>query len=233
MKKTLFILAASLLVSGNAFAGGAVHVEKQEWSFDSISADWEKDKMKRGYTVATQVCMSCHSFKYISHRNLMKVGFSEAEVMAMAAEMDMKMNDPMLSILTDEDAMDSYGKAIPELSVMNRARAGGADYTYALLTGYSEEVPADFEGMNYNTVFPGHNIAMPSPLMDDIVEYADGTPATIKQMAHDISYFMQWTAEPELLERKKLGTYVLIYLVLFAILTILLKRRIWLRLNKE
>jgi ubiquinol-cytochrome c reductase cytochrome c1 subunit len=233
MKKTLFILAASLVLSGNAFAGsGAAHFAKQEWSFDSITAEWEKDKIKRGYTVATQVCMNCHSFKYISHRNLKEVGFSEVEAMAMAAELDIKMNDPLVSLLTAEDAKGAYGKEVPDLSVMNRARAGGADYVYALLTGYPLEVPIDFEGIYYNTVFPGHNIAMPAPLMDDLVEYEDGTPATVQQMAHDVTYFMQWTAEPELLERKKLGVYVLIYLVLFALLTMLLKKRIWRRVKK-
>lgn len=231
MKKTLFILAASLVVSGNAFAGGAAHFEKRDWEFDSLTAEWDKDTIQRGYTVATQVCMSCHGFKYISHRNLMEVGFSEAEAMTMAAELGVKMNDSLLSAMSAEDAKDTFGKAVPDLAIMNRARGGGADYVYALMTGYSEEIPMDFEGMNYNTAFPGNNIAMPAPLMDDLVEFHDGTAATVEQMAHDVAYFMQWTSEPEMLDRKKTGVYVILYLILLSILLIALKKRVWRRVH--
>ncbi len=232
MKKIIFTLAVSLVFSASAFASSGNEVEKQEWSFNKLTANWEKDKIKRGYTVATQVCINCHSFKYVSHRNLMEVGFSEVEAMAMAATMDTKINKPLLSALEPTDAKDSFGKIPPDLSVINKAREGGADYVYAILTGYPEEIPIDFEGANYNTAFAGHNIAMPAPLSEDLIEYEDGTPATIEQMAHDVAYFLQWTAEPELLKRKKLGTYVLVYLFIFAILAILVNRRIWARLKK-
>src|SRR3546814_17779447 len=79
------------------------------------------------------------------------------------------------------------GAAPPDLSLMIKARVGGPDYTYGILTGYHEP-PEGFEmqpGLNYNAVFPGHQIAMPQPLSEDAVEYADGTPATVEQMSHD------------------------------------------------
>ena len=83
---------------------------------------------------------------------------------------------------------------------------GGADYIYSLLNGY-KEFPDDFEseGMYYNIAYPGNQIAMSSPIMDDIVEYDDGTEATHSQIAKDITSFLAWTAEPELEERKALG----------------------------
>ena len=93
----------------------------------------------------------------------------------------------------------------PDLSLIVKARAGGADYLYSLLSGY-KEFAEDFEaseGMYYNIFYPVNQIAMPSPIMDDIVEYDDGTEATQSQIAKDVTSFLAWTAEPELEERKK------------------------------
>ena len=230
MKKLLSLLTVLTLVSASALAAGSsVELPKQPWSFQSVKADWEKDKIYRGYQVATQVCMSCHGFKYIKHRDLMKVGFTEAEVKKLAEEMEMSVMDTFKSALSDEDAIAAYAKALPDLSVMNKARPGGADYTYALLTGY-KEAPEGFnlpDTGSYNEYFPGHVIAMPAPLAEGQVDYFDGTNATVEQMANDVAYFMQWTAEPELTTRQQLGVYVLLYVFILAILLYFTKKRIW------
>jgi ubiquinol-cytochrome c reductase cytochrome c1 subunit len=105
----------------------------------------------------------------------------------------------------------------------------GPDYLYALMTGYAE-APAGFQlapGMNYNKAFPGHQIAMPNPLSDGQVEYADGTPATVENYARDVTAFLMWTAEPKLEERKKMGLKVLVYLIILAGLLYLSKRALW------
>jgi ubiquinol-cytochrome c reductase cytochrome b/c1 subunit len=109
----------------------------------------------------------------------------------------------------------------------------GADYIYALLTGF-KDAPADFHmapGMNYNVAFPGHQIAMPPPLSDGVVTYEDGTPATVQQYARDVVAFLSWAAEPHMEERKKLGLRVLFYLVILAALLYLSKRALWRRLH--
>ena len=127
-------------------------------------------------------------------------------------------------------AAASNGGAIPpDLSLVAKSRKGGPDYIYALLTGYVE-APADFElleGLNYNTYFPGNQIAMAPPLDDDAVEYADGTPATLEQMSSDLATFLMWTAEPKLEERKRVGIKVLLFLIVFTGLLYAVKRRVW------
>jgi cytochrome c1 len=105
----------------------------------------------------------------------------------------------------------------------------GPDYLYAVLTGYSEP-PAGFQtapGMNYNKAFPGHQIAMPKPLSDGQVDYADGTPATVENYAKDVTAFLMWTAEPKLEERKRMGLKVMVYLIILAGLLYLSKRKLW------
>ncbi|MEM7073273.1 MAG: cytochrome c1, partial [Pseudomonadota bacterium] len=110
-----------------------------------------------------------------------------------------------------------------------RGSASGADYVYALLTGYGPK-PDDLvmgEGMSYNQYFPGGQIAMAAPLYDDLIEYADGTPATVEQMSHDVTTFLAWTAEPKLEQRKQMGLSVMLFLVFLLLLTVATKRRIW------
>lgn len=231
-----FILAALLMLPLAAHANEGAALPHQTWSFEGFRAGWDKAQLYRGYQVFTQVCMACHSAKYISHRDMMRAGFTEAEVAALAKNLNMGLNDKLKTGLAPEDAIGSYGKVPPDLSMINKARQGGADYTYAVLTGYGED-PQEIaealpngipEGAHFNRAFPGHAIAMPNPLnAPDLVTYSDGTPASIDQMAHDVSTFLQWTAEPERFDRNHLGVYVLLYLLVFTVLAYLTKRVIW------
>ena len=112
---------------------------------------------------------------------------------------------------------------------MVEARIGGPNYLYSLLTGYTDP-PADvevMEGMNYNAYFAGHQIAMAAPLSEDAVEYADGTKATVAQMAEDITVFLAWASEPNMEERKGMGMKVMLFLIVFCGLLIAVKRRVW------
>jgi ubiquinol-cytochrome c reductase cytochrome c1 subunit len=105
----------------------------------------------------------------------------------------------------------------------------GPDYIYAVLTGYSD-APAGFklnEGLNYNKAFPGHQIAMPQPLTDAVVDYEDGTPNTLEQEAKDVTSFLAWAAEPHLVERKKMGLWVLAYLAILVGLLYVAKKTLW------
>jgi len=106
---------------------------------------------------------------------------------------------------------------------------GGADYVYAIMTGYAD-APEGMEladGMNYNKYFSGHQIAMPNPLADDVVEYTDGTPATLENYAKDVTEFLMWAAEPKLEERKRLGFRVLFYLLTLSGLLFFAKKLVW------
>jgi ubiquinol-cytochrome c reductase cytochrome c1 subunit len=119
----------------------------------------------------------------------------------------------------------------PDLSLMCKARAGGPDHIYAILTGY-EEPPADFklnEGMNYNKYFAAgaHQIAMPPPLSDGVVTYADGTEATVPQMARDVSHFLCWAAEPNLNDRHQTGVMVMLFLIVLTGCLYAVYRKVW------
>lgn len=233
--KNLLLALAFAFTATFAHAAEDEGISHQKWSFEGVNGKWDKAELYRGYTVATQVCLACHSFKYVTHRDLMRAGFTENEVKTMAAALKMDINDKFITGLDSETAVGSYGKVPPDLSLMPKAREEGADYVYSVLTGYSEDPAVIAEhfpsglpaNAHFNKAFPGHAIAMPQPLQADAVSYEDGTKATLEQEAHDVATFLQWTAEPERIERQHLGVYVLLYLVIFTILAYLTKRAIW------
>jgi Cytochrome c1 len=116
-----------------------------------------------------------------------------------------------------------------------KARPGGSNYIYSVLVGY-EDPPAGMEldeGVYYNKYMIGNKIKMSSPLSEGIVEYADGTEASVNQMAKDVTTFLSWAAEPELEERHRTGVKVIIYLILLTVLVYLSMKKIWSRIDSE
>ena len=242
------ILGAALaLATGAASAAEVPKLPAQDWSFDGIFGTYDRAELRRGVQVYNEVCASCHGLKLVAYRNLNDVGFSADDVKAIAAEFEVtdgpnddgdmftrpaRPADRFQSPFENDQAARAAnnGSLPPDLSVITKARKGGSDYIYALLAGYAEEPPADFEladGMYYNKVFPGHQIAMAPPLDDDAVEYADGTEATTAQMARDVTTFLVWAAEPEMEERKRLGIKVMLFLLVLTGLLYALKRKTW------
>ncbi|MCE3231961.1 MAG: fbcH [Rickettsiaceae bacterium] len=238
---------ALLIGMNNAYASSeSEHPKQMQWQFDGFFGTVDKQSAQRGFQVYKEVCASCHSLKLNSYRDLAAIGFSEAEVKAIAAEATAKdgPNDAgdmferpgrpsdkfVPPFANDNAARASNGGALPpDLSLIVKARPDGANYIYSLLTGYITP-PADVklgEGMNYNPYFPGHQIAMPSPLSDGRVTYQDGTEATVDQMSKDVVDFLQWAAEPEMEARKRMGVKVFAYLFVFTVLFYLAKKRLW------
>ena len=225
------------------------------WSFKGFFGKFDRASLQRGYQVYTEVCSSCHSLKYLSYRNLYEPGgpeFSKEQAKAIAANFEVtdgpnddgdmfvrpaKLSDKFVNpYQNDKEAMASNGGAYPpDMSVLIKARSGGADYIYSLLLGY-EDPPNDVildDGVYYNKYMIGQKIKMASPLLEGIVEYSDGTEATVDQMAKDVTTFLAWAAEPELEVRHKLGIKVIIYLLLLTILVYLSMKKIWSRIDSE
>ena len=229
--KTLLMASALVVTAFSAqAAGSSVELPKQDWGFKDANFQWDKKELMRGYEVAKNVCLACHNFDYFKHRNLQEIGFSEEEAKFLAKDLELKVGDSMKSPLTAEDAVAAYAKELPDLSMMVRARPGGADYVYALLTGY-EETPEGTEIPDtayYNKYYPGHAIAMPAPLTQGgQIDFWDESESSIEDMARAVTYFMAWTAEPEMEQRQRTGTFALIYLFILAGLLYAIKRRIW------
>ncbi|MFM7689467.1 MAG: cytochrome c1 [Alphaproteobacteria bacterium] len=227
-------------------AGGDIVIPDRKFSFDGVFGTYDRASAQRGFQVYKEVCAACHSMRLLSYRNLRDLGLTEAQVAAIASQFEIKDGpndegqmferpgrpaDRFRSPFANDAAARAAnnGALPPDLSVMTKARAGGADYLFALLTGYEDPPPGVtvMDGMHFNRYYPGHQIAMGAPLNPDQVDYADGTSATVEQMAHDVSTFLQWAAEPELEQRRALGVKIIIFLTILAGLTYAVKRKIW------
>ena len=241
-------LAACLLFGASAAtAAEKMTYEAQNWSWQGIFGTYDRGQLQRGLQVYKEVCAACHALDYIAFRNLADLGYSKKEIQAFAKTFEVtneepnsdgeifqrpgKANDYFPSPFPNEQAARAAnnGAYPPNLSLMVEARANGADYLYALMTGYKDAPKGVtlYEGMSYNTAFPGHQIAMAAPLSEGAVEYKDGTKATVAQMATDVTAFLAWAAEPNLEERKKMGFKVMLFLVAFLIILVAMKRRTW------
>ena len=256
MRAQLLAIAATLgLVFAGAglahAAGGEAELPDHDWKHTGVFGTFDRGELQRGFQVFQEVCASCHSLEFIAFRNLAEIGFSEEQIKAIAAEYEVEDgpdNEGEMFMRTarpsdyfpapfanPQAARASNGGALPpDLSLIVKARDHGIDYLFGILTGYEEEAPDGIElieGMSYNHYFPGNQIAMPEPLYEEAVEYADGTVPTLEQLANDVSVFLAWTAEPELEFRKKTGLKVLIFIAIFTALIYIIKRRIWARLH--
>ena len=255
IKLICFIFLSSILLSQNILAGEKKELLTSDWSFKGYFGKFDRAALQRGYQVYTEVCASCHSMKYLSYRNLSEKGgpeFSEEQAKAIAANFEVtdgpnddgdmftrsaKLSDKFVQpYRNDKEAMASNGGAYPpDMSVLVKARSGGADYVYSLLLGY-EDPPSGAtldDGVYYNKYMYGNNIKMPKPLMDGQVEYNDGTEATEQQMAKDVVTFLAWSAEPHLEARHKIGFRAIIYLIVITILVYFSMKKIWSRVESE
>jgi ubiquinol-cytochrome c reductase cytochrome c1 subunit len=259
MKKNSFIKLLVTILITTFFFGKAYSSSKDllkiDWSFAGLTGKFERDSLQRGYQVYKEVCSSCHSMKYLSYRNLGQKGgpeFTLEEVKAIAASYDVedgpnsegemyerpgRPSDHFVNPYpNDNAAIAANGGAYPpDMSVLAKARTGGANYIYSILLGY-EEKPVGFvldEGVYYNKYMDGNKIKMMSPLSDDLIEYTDGTNATQAQMAKDVTTFLTWAAEPHLEARHRTGTKVIIYLIILATLVYFSMKKIWSRVDAE
>ncbi len=249
MRMTALLLGAFLTIAAAApaLAGDEAKPPKNgHFSFEGPFGTFDRAAAQRGLQVYRNVCSACHGLKYIAFRDLMGLGYSADEAKAIAAEYQItdgpdqngdmferpgKLSDRFPSPFPNEQAARAAnnGALPPDLSLIVEAREGGADHVYSVLTGYGEPPASETlrPGQYWNDYFPGHKIAMPPPLQDDLVEFADGTPATVDQMAHDVATFLAWAAEPNMEERKRLGLAVLIYLSFLTVLLYLTYRKVW------
>jgi ubiquinol-cytochrome c reductase cytochrome c1 subunit len=218
----------------------------QQWSFDGVFGTYDRAALQRGFQVYKEVCSACHPVNHLYFRDLTAIDYTPDQVKAIAAsyqctdgpndqgqmfQRPCRPADPIPGpFANDQAARAANGGALPpDLSMIVNAREGGPDYVYAILNGF-KPAPSGFAvppGKYYNEYFPGHLIAMPPPLTDGQVTFADGIKATVPQMAHDVATFLNWASHPNLEARHRTGAKVFLFLIVAVGVFYAAKRKIW------
>jgi len=230
---------------------------------DGPFGKFDNRQLQRGFQVYSEVCSACHSLHLVSFRDLKELGYNDAEIKKIAS--DWKTQVPSINPDTGEPstrkalpsdtfpapfaneiaARAANNNALPpDLSLITKAREGGAAYVHSLLTGYANQAGYRNEkgevllqkfpdaktppNLHFNPYFANLNIAMPPPLTTaGQVTYEDGTKPTVDQMATDVAAFLVWTAQPDLARRHAAGIAVVIFLLFATILAYLAYQQIW------
>lgn len=247
----LAILLAGLVAPASPAAAQESEIAtppKLSWSFAGPFGKYDQAQLQRGLKIYHDVCSNCHSLSLLAFRNLADPGgpgYSAAQAAAFAAQYKLSAADHFPA--PNEAVISSFPTRPPDMSVLAKARGyprgfpgfvfdfftqyqeQGVDYIAALLKGY-ENPPQGVTvppGTFYNRYFPSHNLAMPQPLSAGQIMYEDGSPPTLEQYSQDIAAFLMWAAEPRLVERKRIGFTVMIYLIALAGLLYLTKKKVW------
>lgn len=246
------VLACAISMTSAMAAGAAGEIKDHEWTFEGPFGYFDKAALQRGFQVYTEVCSSCHGLEYIAFRNFSDLGYSEAEIKAIAAEYEVTDGpdgegemftrnaipaDRFPSPYANENAAraSNGGAYPPDLSLITKARPDGANYLYSLLVGYkdaphSDEIP---DGMYYNTAYSGNLIAMPQPLYGDDIELAGDGDTSIEALSEDVVTFLAWAAEPEMESRKRTGIAVMLFLFVMCFVSYGSMRYIWADIKKS
>ena len=189
---------------------------------ESIRVDTSLPAIERGVDDLMNNCHSCHTLRYIKYRDLAKLGIDKKKIDEWRG--DQPLDAPLASLMSDEAAMQSFGLVPPDLSLMTKAREGGASYVYSYLLGYYNTP----EGLTSNRIFP--ETKMPDPLgISGTTDPAQRDE--LRKTAHDIVSFLSWAADPHEQERHRLGYYVIGYLVILTLLLYFVKDQVWSRLK--
>ena len=262
-----FVLLISLITGISAsFSSPATPTAEEEFhkepkhlrlASDGPLGKFDLQQLQRGFQVYKEVCSACHSLKLVAFHDLHALGYEEPEIKAIANQwaIEVPSENPETGEASTRKAIppdnfpspyanETAARAAnnnalpPDLSLITKAREGGAAYVYSILTGYQrqpaqllKEFPAAKTppALHYNPYFATLNIAMPPPLTSDgQVTYAPGNPApTVKQMATDVAAFLVWAGEPKLENRHRSGIAVVIFLLFGTVLGYLAYRQIW------
>ncbi|HEX3810668.1 MAG TPA: cytochrome c1 [Rhizomicrobium sp.] len=229
----------------------------EHWSFEGPFGTYDRGELQRGFQVYKEVCSACHSLNRVSFHDLGDaggLGFTDAQVKALALSYKVPAGPNDKGETTDANGTpltrpgipadhfpppfaneqaaraSNNGALPPDLSLIVKAREGGPQYVYSIVTGDSTKAPAGFHltaNKYYDPYFPGRNISMPPPLSKGQVTFNDGTPNDVASEAHNVVAFLSWASEPKMDERKQLGFGVMAFLLLLSGLLFLSYRRVW------
>jgi len=214
--KKIIILVLSLGLAGVAFA------ESDKFPLTEREIPQDQASIKKGAMIYYNLCRICHDMKYIRFRHLQDIGFSKKEVDKLRGKQ--LATEKFRRLMSDKNSTTLFGMVAPDLSVMAKARDDGAQYIYTLMTSYYAVSDTSYD----NKFFP--KVRMPDVFAISLAQNNE-EKIVIENKAKDVSAFLLWASDPRAEERKSLGVYVILYLIVLSIMFYFLMKRVWARLD--
>ncbi len=212
--RTLLKIVLLSCISLSAWANEAV--------LDKVNLENDLKSIERGADTLMGACHSCHTLKYVHYRDLLNFGMDKQKVEAWRG--DQPLDSALVAQMSEADAINMFGKAPPDLSLMVKAREGGPNYVYSYLLGYYQKP----DGSTGNHIYS-------ETKMPDILNSGGSTEgkqhAEVQAQARDIVSFLTWVSDPHEAERLRLGYYVIGYLIVLTTLLYFVKKQVWSKLN--
>jgi ubiquinol-cytochrome c reductase cytochrome c1 subunit len=227
--KTISILILLLIQSSFIFASEEVYLEKAPIDLS------DQPSLQKGARTFINYCLNCHSAKYMRYNKLLDIGLSKKDIKENLLFTGKKIGDPMEISMPVAESKKWFGATPPDLSVVARSR--GSDWIYSYMKGFYRDSSREI-GWN-NIVYV--NSAMPHILWElqgeKKLDQKTGKLSLIKagklnekeydSVITDLTNFITYMSEPGQLKRKKMGFYVVGFLLLLLVLTVKLKKEFW------
>ena len=195
----------------------------------------DQPSLQKGARTFINYCLNCHSAKYMRYNKLLDIGLSKKDIKDNLLFTGKKIGDPMEISMSVKDSKKWFGAAPPDLSVVARSR--GSDWIYSYMKGFYRDNSREI-GWN-NLVYV--NSAMPHILWElqgeqeldkntgnlNIIKAGKLNQKEYDAVITDLTNFITYMSEPDQLKRKKMGFYVIGFLLLLLVLTINLKKEFW------
>ncbi|KGJ91232.1 cytochrome c1 [Colwellia psychrerythraea] len=236
MKKLIIAATFGIFVGLVALTPLSATASGPSIALDNANNDLsDKESLKKGFKTYINYCLGCHQLQYQRYnRTFTDLGIEEADGIANYMYTGDKVGGHILNSMPKKEAASWFGSAPPDLTLEARLRSPDWIYTYLRSFHIDESRPF---GVN-NTVFK--DVGMPHVLQDlqgvsTIDEHGKLSPAmggtlTAEEydvVVRDLTNFLEYVGEPNKLERKALGYWVLAFLFFFFILSYFLKKEYW------
>ena len=227
--KKIIIFIMLLIQSSFIFASEEIYLEKAPIDLS------DQPSLQKGARTFINYCLNCHSAKYMRYNKLLDIGLSKKDIKENLLFTGKKIGDPMEISMPVAESKKWFGATPPDLSVVARSR--GPDWIYSYMKGFYRDSSREI-GWN-NIVYA--NSAMPHILWElqgeQELDKKTGKLSLIKagklnqkeydSVITDLTNFIAYMSEPGQLKRKKMGFYVVGFLLLLLVLTVKLKKEFW------
>jgi len=238
------VLLVTFLATTGAYASAGSQMEAAGNDVDNIQS------LQRGARNFVNYCSGCHSARYVRYNTLARdLGLTDDQIANNLMFNAEKTVETIQTSMPADDAKRWFGQPPPDLSLM--ARAKGTDYVFSFLKGFyldassptgvdnsmltGTSMPHVLWGLQgyQKAIFREEPVAgqdnVTRQVFDKLEAVSAGTMSDdeFDGFVRDTANFLEYIAEPERSTRRKIGVWVLIYLVFFLILSIMLKKQVW------